>query len=227
MDKPLRLFAPFVCGTDISITPLLAPVENIGEKKSMKNIIIVSGLPRSGTSLMMQVLEAAGFPLFYDNHRQKDINNAAGYYELEAVKKITENAAFLAEAIGKGIKIVSHLLEYLPPLYDYKVIFMERHLREIIDSQNKMLLNSGKDVGHLSKMELEKFFFRHINSTKQWLNAQSNFDVHYISYNLLLSEPENQLQKIIKFLQLDVNVQNLKSCIRADFYRNRKKLSRR
>ncbi|MEO0042929.1 MAG: hypothetical protein RL329_2377, partial [Bacteroidota bacterium] len=107
-------------------------------------ITIVSGLPRSGTSLMMQALHAGGLDVFVDEERPADDNNQKGYYEHQLVKKLAQNKTWLPDAVGKGVKVISHLLHHLPPRYKYKIVFMERHLFEITSSQQKMLKRLGK-----------------------------------------------------------------------------------
>ncbi|MBK6374535.1 MAG: hypothetical protein IPF67_15705 [Saprospiraceae bacterium] len=109
-------------------------------------ITVVSGLPRSGTSMMMQMLEAAGLDIFTDKERTADDSNPKGYYEHEAVKNLQHNNKWLPEAKGKVVKIIAQLLSHLPANYHYQVIFMERDVLEVIASQQKMLVRDGKRV---------------------------------------------------------------------------------
>src|SRR5438132_3246059 len=108
-------------------------------------IIIVSGLPRSGTSLMMQMLDKGGVEVVTDHVRTPDIDNPRGYYEFEKAKKIKEDASWLPEMRGKAFKMVSQLLYALPPTEQYRIIFMERNLDEILLSQEKMLKRLGRN----------------------------------------------------------------------------------
>ena len=111
-------------------------------------IVVVSGLPRSGTSMAMKMLDAGGMPLVTDGVRSADISNPNGYYEFEPVKDLERGeAAWLADARGKAVKIVSPLLTYLPESFDYQVIFMRRPLAEIVDSQHAMLDARGSERG--------------------------------------------------------------------------------
>ena len=114
-----------------------------------KAIVIVSGLPRSGTSMAMKMLEAGGMPILADGIRTADISNPKGYYEYEPVKELDKggDVAWLAEARGKAVKIISFLLTWLPETYDYRVIFMQRDLREVLASQNAMLAHRGEAPG--------------------------------------------------------------------------------
>src|SRR5436309_11235660 len=108
-------------------------------------IIVVSGLPRSGTSLMMKMLAAAEIELLCDDHRRADHDNPGGYFEFERVKKLLEgDVEWLGEAAGKAVKVVSPLLDFLPPTFEYRVVFMERRIREILASQRRMLANRGE-----------------------------------------------------------------------------------
>src|SRR5213593_4363024 len=114
-----------------------------------KPIVVVSGLPRSGTSMAMKMLEAGGMPILADGIRTPDISNPKGYYEFEPVKGLDKggDVAWLAEARGKAVKIISFLLTWLPEHYDYRVIFMQRDLREVLASQNAMLAHRGEPSG--------------------------------------------------------------------------------
>ena len=113
--------------------------------RNKKEIIVVSGLPRSGTSMMMQMLEAGGLPIVTDHIRKADEDNPRGYYELEKVKKIKEDPSWLADCHGKAFKMVSALLYFLPKSRKFKVIFMKRNIEEMLASQRLMLMRLGKD----------------------------------------------------------------------------------
>src|ERR1043165_1737839 len=119
-----------------------------------KPITVVSGLPRSGTSMMMKMLEAGGMSLLVDNLRTADDDNPAGYYEFEPVKKLSQgDFDWLEEAQGKAVKVIAALLADLPSAYTYQIIFMRRDMFEILASQNKMLLNRGEDLKKISDAE--------------------------------------------------------------------------
>jgi hypothetical protein len=129
-----------------SSVPVLSSADRVVRRlKYGAPITVVSGLPRSGTSMMMQMLEAGGMQLLTDGVRQADEQNPKGYYELEAVKGLDkgEDTPWLADARGKAVKIISFLLTWLPDTYDYGVIFMERNLDEVVMSQNAMLRHRG------------------------------------------------------------------------------------
>src|SRR6185503_17792221 len=131
-----------------------------------KPIVIVSGLPRSGTSMAMKMLEAGGMPILADGIRTADISNPKGYYEFEPVKELDKggDVTWLAEARGKAVKIISFLLTWLPERYDYRVIFMQRDLREAIASQNAMLAHRGETPapGSASDDQIRKMYEDHL-----------------------------------------------------------------
>ena len=175
--------------------------------KTSKPIIIVSGLPRSGTSLMMQMLAAGGVPVLTDNLRQADANNFKGYYEFEPVKMLATDNTWLKLAQGKSIKVISHLLQYLPETYTYRIIMMKRHLIDVIQSQNKMLLQYNKPLGQKSNSELLQSYREHLLETEKQLLHQKNIEHLTIAYNELFQEPEQSVKHLVAFLglQLDAN----------------------
>src|SRR4051812_18434721 len=144
-------------------------------------IIIVSGLPRSGTSLMMQMLARGGFEAVTDHLRTADTDNPRGYYELEKVKKIKEDASWLPETRGKVFKMVSQLLFDLPPTERYRVIFMERDLDEMLVSQEKMLERLNRPAA--PREDVKRAFVRHLEKLHSWLVRQENIEVLRLSYN--------------------------------------------
>src|SRR5512136_2813877 len=109
-------------------------------------VVVVSGLPRSGTSMLMKMLEAGGLTLVTDGQRTADEDNPKGYYEVERVKDLANETdrAWLNAARGKGIKVISYLLKSLPADLNYKVLFIRRDLDEILASQKKMLARRGE-----------------------------------------------------------------------------------
>jgi hypothetical protein len=182
----------------------------------MGNVIIVTGLPRSGTSLMMQIMERTSLPIMTDGYREKDINNPEGYYELEAVKGIVKNNSFLKDAEGKVVKIITPLPLFLDKTLNYRILFMRRDLEEILRSQEKML-----DKDQSSEREKFKTIYElHLKKTYQFFVSNN---IHYldISYKELIQNPENELEKIIAFLEIDANWQDLASAVNPSLYRNR------
>lgn len=158
-------------------------------------IIIVSGLPRSGTSLMMQMLAAGSMPMLTDNIRKPDKHNPRGYYEYEKVKSLKEDQSWLSEAQGKAVKIVSPLLFFLPKTFFYKVIFMERNLEEIMASHKVMIGEKSP-----SPQDEQQALKNHLQEIKTYLNNYDCFEVLFIDYLEVINKPAAELDKAGKFL---------------------------
>ena len=184
-------------------------------------IIIVSGLPRSGTSMMMRMLAEGGLPALTDELRRPDDDNPNGYFELEVVRQLKQgNFAWLKEANGKVVKVISALLEYLPPDHPYKIIFMERNPHETLPSQKKMLDHRGQ-ISKLIDEEMEQQLHAHITAMKPWLVRQQNMEVLFVNYNSLLAAPEICCEKIVEFLDVPLNQSQMLTVPDTQLYRNR------
>jgi hypothetical protein len=165
-------------------------------------ITIVSGLPRSGTSMMMKILEAGGLQIFTDNLRLADEDNPKGYYELEQVKALKDgDDAWLNDAPGKVVKIISSLLEYLPTAYKYKIVFMRREIPEILASQKQMLVRRGESSDG-DDQKMAEMFQEHLKRVRVWLANQPNMDVLYVDYNVLMADPAPEIKAVAEFLSL-------------------------
>ncbi|MBA7516571.1 hypothetical protein ES705_08619 [subsurface metagenome] len=192
--------------------------------RNNKIITIISGLPRSGTSMMMKMLEAGGMKVLVDNIRKPDADNPGGYYEYEKVKKIKDDKSWLNKAEGKAVKMVSELLFYLPDNRNYKVIFMQRKIEEIIASQNKMLEGIGKTKGGVSEVMLAKLFEKHLAGIYNWLKIKENIEVLYIHYNNIINYPLSNAIRIKNFSS-DINileVGKMVNVLAATLYRQRR-----
>jgi hypothetical protein len=188
-----------------------------------KAIVIVSGLPRSGTSMMMKMLEAGGVPPLTDNLRTADTDNPKGYYEFERVKKMPEgDLAWVAEAEGKTVKVITELLRYLPPDHHYKIIFMRRSMSEILASQKEMLVRSGKPTDKVSDEKLAEMYEKHLAKVESWLAQQPNCAVLYTHYNDLLSDPRPQAERINQFLGGKLDIEKMTAVVDPNLYRQRK-----
>ena len=189
--------------------------------KTNEPVIVVSGLPRSGTSMMMKMLAEGGLPIVTDQLRQADPDNPNGYFELETVKQMSAgNVAWLAEAGGKAVKIISALLEYLPATHSYKVIFMEREIQEILASQRKMLGRRG-EASSVDDDQMAQKFRNHLSVLKPWLARQPQMDVLYISYNALMADPAPYCQQVIGFTGRPLDRERMLAVPNARLYRNR------
>lgn len=185
------------------------------------DIIVVSGLPRSGTSMMMKMLAEGGLETVTDAIRAADDDNPNGYYELEAVKALAGGEGnWLDEAQGKAVKIISALLEHLPGAHRYKVIFMERALAEVLASQKKMLTNRAEQTA-VSDQEMEAGFQKHLAAVKYWLARQPNIEVLYLDYNRMLVSPEAACQAIASFTGLPLDTARMQGVPNQALYRNR------
>lgn len=185
------------------------------------HITIVSGLPRSGTSMMMRMLEAGGIPPLSDGQRAADENNPRGYYEFEAVKKLPEGKyAWLAQANGKAVKVISALLEYLPAGYPYRVVFMERDLAEVLASQRRMLLRNGRQ-DDISDAELMALYQSHLAQVKQMLRQRTGMPVLYLSYNDLIVNPAPGIQQLDRFLGGVLEQGAMRAVVDQTLYRER------
>jgi hypothetical protein len=204
------------------------------ERKSMKyifkgffqkpdeHIVVVSGLPRSGTSMMMKIMEAGGIPPLIDGLRTADSDNPKGYYEFERVKKLKEgDTAWLPDARGKAVKIISALLQFLPSGYDYRVVFMRRSISEILASQRKMLINRGSDPNLLRDNEMAVLFQKHLKHTETWVKTTARVQYIFMDYNQMLSDPEPHLRQLNQFFGGKLNMDSMLACIDPSLYRQR------
>ena len=171
--------------------------------------------------MMMRMLAEGGLPVLTDELRRADGDNPNGYFELEVVRQLKQgNAAWLEEANGKVVKVISALLEYLPSAHQYKIIFMERDPRETLASQKKMLDHRGQR-SRLSDDEMAQQFQTHLEAMRPWLVRQPNMDVLYVNYNALMSEPEPLCERISEFLGLPLDQAHMLTVPDRQLYRNR------
>lgn len=185
-------------------------------------VVVVSGLPRSGTSMMMKMLQAGGMTVVTDELREADADNPKGYYELERVKQLDKgDTAWVADAQGKVVKVISALLEHLPRDYTYKVIFLHRQMDEILASQKRMLERRGEPTDRISDEELAGLFAKHLQKVEAWLQAQPNFSVLYVDYNQILADPRPDVRRVSHFLGLDLDEDGMAGAVDPALYRNR------
>ncbi len=184
-------------------------------------VVIVSGLPRSGTSMMMKMLEAGGLPLLSDGLRTADTDNPEGYYEFERVKQLDKgDVAWLAEAEGKVVKVISALLEHLPSGYQYRVVFMNRRMEEVLASQRKMLAHRG-EPSDISDEKLAELLDKHLRKVKGWLAAQPNFRLLEVDYNAMLADPRPFAAQVNRFLGGVLDEAAMAGMVNPALYRNR------
>jgi hypothetical protein len=191
------------------------------KKQQQQYITIVSGLPRSGTSMMMKMLEAGGMEVVVDHIRQADDDNPNGYYEFEKAKKIKEDASFLDDSHGKVFKMVSMLLYDLPKDKTYKIIFMRRNIEEILASQEIMLQRSGKNAEEDDDTTMGNIFEKHINEITKWIAEQPNINITYVNYNDVMRHQLATVQHVNQFLENKLDVQKMVEVVDPTLYRNR------
>jgi hypothetical protein len=184
-------------------------------------ITVVSGLPRSGTSLMMRMLAAGGMPVLTDHVRAADEDNRQGYYEYEPVKQLPRDPTVLNAARGKVVKIISELLRHIPPTYPCKVIFMQRAMAEVLASQQQMLIRRGKPTDAISDADMAALFTRHLHQIERWIDQQAHLDVCKISYNELMREPAPHIMQINTFLGGTLDTPRMARVIDPTLYRQR------
>ena len=183
-------------------------------------LTIVSGLPRSGTSLMMKMLEAGGLPVLVDNVREADADNPKGYYEFEPVKALKADASWVAGARGKAVKMVYLLLMDLPQDQEYRVLFMRRNLDEVLASQKAMLDRMGKPaplddakMGGLFRDQLAKF--------DAWVKGRPNFRVLDVSHRDLVTDAPPILAEVDRVLGGGLDLDAMARVVEPTLYRNR------
>jgi hypothetical protein len=176
--------------------------------------------------MMMKMLAEGGLPIITDEIRRADDDNPNGYFEWEVVRQLKKgDTTWLNDMNGKGVKVISALLEYLPQEYHYKIIFMERDSKETLASQKRMLDHRGQ-ASKLSDEEMEQQFQTHLAAMKPWLVRQPNMEVLYVNYNALIAEPEPFCQKIANFLNLPLNQSRMLTVPDKQLYRNRNTASK-
>ena len=192
-------------------------------------VVVVSGLPRSGTSMMMKMLDAGGIPVVIDGIRGADRDNPKGYYEFERVKQLDKgDTAWVADAQGKAVKVISALLQHLPDDQEYRVIFMERNIDEVLASQRKMMQNRGEgdDVAggeDVPDAEMAALFARHVDQVQAWMVQQPNVRVLHIDYNALLADPAPFVARLHDFLPFALDTAAMTAVVDPDLYRNRRR----
>ena len=190
-------------------------------KKSQPMITVVSGLPRSGTSMMMKVLEAGGMEVFTDNLRVADEDNPKGHYELEQVKALKDgDDSWIKDAPGKVVKVISSLLEYLPSTYKYKIVFMRREIAEILTSQKQMLIRRGEN-GDSDDQKMAEQFQEHLKRVRVWLANQPNMEILYVDYNALMANPDPEIKTVAEFLGLSDHLEAMLAVPDKKLYRQK------
>jgi hypothetical protein len=184
-------------------------------------VTVVSGLPRSGTSMMMQMLAAGGLAPLTDQQRTPDADNPHGYYEFERVKLIKTDKAWVPDAVGRVVKLVHLLLLDLPAGHEYRVVFMRRKLEEVAKSQAKMLERSGKSGAALPEAVLLRTYQQQLDKVLTWARAQPHFRVLEVWYHDAVTDPATTANLVAAFLDGAVDAGRMTRAVDSGLYRNK------
>ena len=187
-------------------------------------IVVVSGLPRSGTSMVMKMLDAAGIEVVSDGLRTADVDNPKGYFEDERVKDLAkaDDRSWLREARGKAIKIISFLLKDLPAENRYRVLFVQRSVAEVLASQQKMLGHRGEE-DDAQDGRMEEVYGEHLRTVKFMLGYRRHFETLFVEHRQALNEPTKVAASINDFLGGDLDVAAMAAVVDRSLYRSREK----
>ncbi len=185
-------------------------------------IIVVSGLPRSGTSMAMKMLEAGGISTVTDGNRAADEDNPKGYYEDDRVLDLAKEVdkEWLKATRGRAVKIISYLLRHLPSDNNYKVVFMRRELTEVLASQAKMLERRGEESG-AEDSSMREFFEADLWKANYHLKRAPHMQVLDFHYSSVIEDPEVHARMLADFVGRDLDVRAMVSIVDPDLYRNR------
>ena len=184
-------------------------------------VTVVSGLPRSGTSLMMAMLEAGGIPALTDHLRAPDPDNTRGYYEFEPVKALRRDASWVGRARGKTVKVIHALLDALPDGFEYRVVFMRRDLREVVASQATMLARSARKGGRITEDQLRTLYAREYERVERWLGERQNMRVLFVDYNALVRDPAKGAATLNRFFDSRLDEAAMTGTVDPALYRQR------
>ena len=204
----------------IDRSPGLTPADVASQRHPPDGAItVVSGLPRSGTSLLMQMLHAGGMPVLIDGLRPPDESNPLGYFELQAVKQTRQNPTWTTQAVGRAVKVIYRLLRDLPPLLNYRVLFMRRDLDEVIASQHVML--GRPPMAPLERQRLVGVFHRELMEVDYWLNSAQHIELLNIRHAELITRPLEPISQICDFIGRPLDQAAMAAAVRPALYRQR------
>jgi hypothetical protein len=171
---------------------------------------------------MMQMLAAGGVPILSDGERVADIDNPRGYCEWERIKQLPKEPGCIDEAEGKAVKVISQLLFALPTGHDYRVIFMERPLPEVVASQSEMIRRRGTIGGALPEAALIAGLKAHLSQVNAWLAQRHDIRLHHVDYHSVLSDPRLVAEGLRKFIERELDVESMARQVDPTLYRQRK-----
>lgn len=185
-------------------------------------IIVVSGLPRSGTSMLMKMLDAGGLAVVTDGQRTADEDNPRGYFEVERIKNLAkdDDRRWLAEARGKAIKVISYLLRSLPSQFNYRVVFIRREIEEVLASQDKMLARRGQK-DDIPPQRMRELFEKDVASARKLLAHEPQFETLEVEYAAVLARPLEEARRIAGFVGCGLDAEAMAAAVDPELYRNR------
>ena len=189
---------------------------------SRSYVTVVSGMPRSGTSLMMRMLDVGGIPALTDGHRSADRHNPHGYFEDERARRLANDSSWIEEARGKGVKIIYRLLPHLPPHLDYRVLFMERDLEEVFDSQQDMLLSAENPAAGQDRAGMIRALAADLESARRWLACQKNIRRLDVPYAGVIADAVLWTDRVSQFLGGGLDQAAMAAVVEPALYRHRK-----
>ncbi len=184
-------------------------------------IVVVTGLPRSGTSMMMQMLVAGGIQPYIDDTRQPDESNPKGYFESERVKKLPYLNNWIGECEGKVVKVVAPLITYLPQGFNYRLVYMTRNLEEIVESQTAMLDALNREGGNLTPEKFRELFASQTRSLGYLLKL-NGISYCEVSYHDTIQSPRTTADQICRFLNFDLDIDAMVTAVDPQLYRQKK-----
>ena len=185
-------------------------------------VTVVAGLPRTGTSMMMQMLAAGGQPVLADGRRAADADNPRGYFELEAATRLHQESGWIADTEGKAVKIVAQLLGHLPKGHRYRVILMQRDLDEVLESQRKMLEHLGRKISSGSPERLRHVFAQQLRRVKAMLARREDVQALVVDYREVTHDPHGTARAVAHFLGGGLDIDTMAQAVDANLYRNRR-----
>lgn len=183
-------------------------------------VTIVTGLPRSGTSMMMRMLKEGGLGILTDHVRQADEDNPRGYFEFEEVKRTKQDSSWIDRAVGQAVKMVYLLLYDLPPDRQYRVILMRREIREVLASQRTMLERRNQSDA-VADESMAALFARQLDKFRQWIAVQEHCQVIEVDYNRIVADPVPWIKKLNAFLGADLDERAMAQVVEPKLYRQR------
>ncbi|MEO8592225.1 MAG: sulfotransferase [Candidatus Solibacter sp.] len=183
-------------------------------------ITIVSGLPRSGTSMMMKMLESGGIPPVTDDFRKADDDNPNGYFEYEPVKRLRQESSWVETACNKALKVIYVFLYDLPPGQRYKVIFMRRNLEDVVASQ-KAMLRHRQEADRMTDDQLMTTFAGQLARLDDWIRRQPDFTIRYVDYDDVVADPYRASAEVAAFLDTTLDVPAMARSVHPELHRNR------